>query len=128
VEKACSLGRQRSDMTLLVGDGMGAKLDDDLSAARRLDEAIGTLHHLFERLRGRQAREHDIGLRADLGRRAGGDPADLLELGERAAAIAQHAVAALYQVFGNRQSDLADADEADRFHALIPRSDLTPTR
>src|SRR5262249_13661138 len=119
VEEARPLGRKRSDVTRFVGDGMGPKLDDDLSGARRLDEPIGTLHHLLERLRGRQAREHDIGLRADFGRRAGGYPSDLLEVGEGAAAIAQHAVAALDQVFGNRQSDLADTDEADRFHALI---------
>ena len=49
-----------------------------------------------------------------------GNAAELLEFRKRAAAIAEHAVAALDQVFRNRQSDLADADEADCFHALTP--------
>ena len=31
-------------------------------------------------------------------------------------AIADHAIAALDEVFGDRQADLADADEADGFH------------
>src|SRR5262249_38911015 len=103
--------------TLLVGKGMGAKLDDDLSATRRFDEPVRTLHHVLERLRGRQAREHDVRLGAHVGRRAAGNAADFLELGERAAAIAHDPVAALDQVFADRQSDLAHANEPDRFHA-----------
>src|SRR5262249_39542836 len=118
VEEARPLGRKRSDVALFVGDRMGPKLDDDLSGARRFDEPIGTLHHLLERLRGRQAREHDVRLRAHVGRRAARNAANFLELGERAAAVAHHPIAALDQVFGNRQSDLADTDEADRYHAL----------
>src|SRR5262245_34105411 len=103
---------------------MRAELDDDLSGTRRLDEPVRPLHHLVERLRRRQAGEHDLRLCADFGRRAGSDTADLLELGERAAAIAQHPVAALDQVFADRHPDLTDADEAHRFHsshlALVP--------
>src|SRR5262249_62055176 len=48
VEKARSLGRKRSDVTLLVGDAIGAKLDDDLSGACRFDEPIRALHHVLE--------------------------------------------------------------------------------
>ena len=106
-------------MALFVGDGVGAKLDDDLSAARRFDEPVRTLHDVRERSRGRQAREHDLRLGADVGRRAAGNAADFLELGERAAAVTHHSVAALDQVFADRQSDLANANEPDRFHTLI---------
>ena len=118
VEKPHALGRKRSDVTLFVRDGMGAELDDDLPSPRGFDQPIRTVHHLLERLRGRQAREHDVRLRADVRRRAACNAADFLELGERAAAVAQHTIAALDQVFANRQSDLADADQADRLHAL----------
>src|SRR5262249_19862878 len=87
------------------------------------DEPTRTVHHLLERLRGRQTREHDVRLRADLGRRAGGSAADLLEFGERAAAIAQDSIAALDQVFSDRLPDLAHADETDGFHMLAPYLD-----
>src|ERR1700730_18151748 len=50
--------------------------------------------------------------------------ADLLELGERAAAIPEHPVAALDQVCTNRKPDLAGADEAYRLHPSTP--DLRP--
>src|SRR5262249_18809617 len=103
---------------VLAGEGWGADADENLSPPGGFDQPIRALHHIFERLRGRQARKHDVRLRAHLGRRAAGNAADFLELGERAAAVAHHAIAALDQVFGNRQSDLADTDEADRFHAL----------
>src|SRR5262249_10092399 len=118
VEKDRTLGRERSDMTLFVGDGVGAELDDNLSWPSRFDQPIRALHHVFKRLRGRQAREHDVRLGAHVGRRAAGNAADFLELGERAAAVTHHPVAALDQVFANRKSDLAHANEADRFHAL----------
>src|SRR5262249_11151760 len=126
VEKARPLGRKRSHVTLFVGDGVRAELDDNLSLPGGFDQPIRALHHVFERLRGRQARKHDVRLRTDVGRRAAGNAADFLELGERAAAVAHHPIAALDQIFGDRQSDLADTDEADRFHSLTLRSYLTP--
>src|SRR5262249_48649864 len=121
VEEDRPLGRQRADVALLVRHRMGAKLDYDLSRSRGFDEPMRAVHHLLKRLRGRQAGEHDVRLGADLGRGACRDTADFLELGERAAAIAEHAVAALDQIFRSRQPDLADADEADRLHALTFR-------
>src|SRR5262249_57635271 len=105
--------------------------EEEWAGRGRLGGPVRTLPPLVERLRRRQAREYDPRLCADLGRRAGDDTADLLEFGERAAAIAQHPVAALDQVFADRQPDLADADEAHRFHGSHPSLSclrLTPAR
>ena len=52
--------------------------------------------------------------------------ADLLELVERAAPIAEHAVAAFDQVFGDRQTDLPHPDQTDRLHAVLPSHRLPP--
>ncbi len=81
-----------------------------------MDESAGTLHDFFERLVGRQAGKNDIRLRADFGGRTRGHPADLRKLIERAAAIADDAVAALDQVHRDRHADLADADNANGLH------------
>ena len=73
-------------------------LDYDLSGMRRSDETVRPLHNLIERLCGRQAGEHNVGIGGDLGRRPRRHASDLLDLGKRAAAIAKHAVAALDQI------------------------------
>src|ERR1051326_7402228 len=77
-------------------------------------------HAVPERPARRQAREHDVALGADLGRRARRHAADLLEFGERRAAKANHATAAFDQVFGNRHADPAQADKTDGFHERSP--------
>src|SRR5664280_2549545 len=66
----------------------------------------------FEQIGGIAARSP-----ADVGGRARRDAADLLELVERAAPIAEHPVPAFDQVFGDRQTDLSHPDQTDRLHA-----------
>src|SRR5262249_38659126 len=89
-----------------------------------VEKAVGPAHDLLERGIVRQTGEDDVGMPADVGRRARRHAANLLELCERAATIADHRVAALDQVLADRQADLADADEADFLHALVPPSVL----
>jgi hypothetical protein len=81
-----------------------------------MDETARAVNDVVERVRRRQTRKHDIGLRADIGGRARRNAADFLEFGERAATKADDAMAAFDQVVGYRQADLADTDEANRLH------------
>ena len=120
VEKNSAFLRERSDIALLVLDRVRSKLNNDLSGVRRSAESVRPLHDLIERLRGRKAREHHVDLRGNLRWRARRNAPDPLELGERAAAISQHAIPALDQIFTNRQPDLARADETDSFHLPAP--------
>ena len=117
VEKDRALGGERRDLALLVGHQMRTELDDDLPGPRAMHQAVLALHHFVERFRRRQAGQHDVGLFADVGRRARRNAADLLEIGHRAAPIAEHAIAAFDQVFRDRQADFSHADETDRLHA-----------
>ena len=113
---------ERRHVLLLVRNRMGAELDDDLARPGGLDQALRAANDRVHRLGRRQAAEHHVGLRADLGGRFRRHAAELLELRERAAAIAEHAISALDQVLRDREPDLADTDEADRFHAhVLPR-------
>jgi hypothetical protein len=79
-----------------------------------MHQAGVALHHVVERLRRWQASQNHIGGRA---RR---NAADLLEFVERAAPVAEHAIAAFDQVFRDRQTDLSHADQTDRLHAASP--------
>ena len=81
-----------------------------------MDQAPRAVDNIIKRFRRGQARKDDIGLRADLSRRTRGNAANFLEFGERAAAITDNAMAALDQIVGNRQADLADANDANRLH------------
>ena len=47
-----------------------------------MDEAARAVNDVVERLRGRQTRKHDIGLRADIGGRTRRYTADFFEFGE----------------------------------------------
>ena len=96
---------------------MRAELDDDLSRPRGMDQALRTVDDLVHRFRRGNAGQHHVALLADLGGRLCRHAAGLLEIGKRAAAIAEHAVPAFDQVFRDRQADLADADEANRLHS-----------
>jgi hypothetical protein len=81
-----------------------------------VNEAARAVNHLVERLCRWQAGEHHVGLRADIGGRTRRHAADFFELGERAAAIADDAIAAFDQIIRNRQADFADADQTNRVH------------
>ncbi len=120
VEEDRALGGQRRDLALLVGHQMRTEFDHDLAGPRGMHQAGFAQHHVVERLRRRQTGQHDIGHRTDVGGRARCDAADLLELIERAAPIAEHAIAAFDQVFGDRQTDLPHPDQTDRLHAASP--------
>src|ERR1700730_1374079 len=101
---------------------MRAELDDDLPGLCRLHESRRTLHGVVERLGRGQAREHDLRLGADVGRRPRRHAADLLEFGERGAAKPDHAIAAFDEIFRDRQAYLADSDEAYGLHGTFPLS------
>ena len=85
-----------------------------------LYETVRPVHHLIERFGRRQAGQHYIGLRADLGRGPRWHTADLLECGERGAPETDDPMSALDQIFRDRHPHLADADEPDCFHDRFP--------
>jgi hypothetical protein len=68
---------------------------------------------------GRQVSTISASAPTSAGERAA-TPPDPLELVERAAPIAEHAVPAFDQVFGDRQTDLSHPDQTDRLHAASP--------
>ena len=121
IDENSALLRQRRDLALFVRHRMRTELDHDLAGPRRMNEPLRTLHHLIERLGRGQARKHDVGLRADLGRRVRRHAADLLEFGKRTAPIADDAPAALDQVLRDRHADLADSNKADGLHERSSR-------
>ena len=104
------------DLAPLVRHRVRTELNHDLPRPCGVHETLPPLHHVVERLRRWQAREYDVGLRADVGRRPRGHPADLFEFGERAAAIADDAPAALDEVLRDRQADLAYTYKTDGLH------------
>src|SRR5262245_34215210 len=97
---------------------MRAELRHDLSLPGRVNEATRAVHHVVERFGGRQAGEHHVGLGADIGCRTRRHAANFFELSERAAAVADDAVAAFNQIIRDRQTDFADADETDGVHSI----------
>src|SRR5262249_60634163 len=120
VEIDGALLRQRRDMALLVGHGMRSELGDDLTWTRRMNETLRTLHDLVHRFRRGDAGKDEIGLLADVSRRFRRRSADLLEICQRAATEAHHAMAALDEIFTDRQPDFSDTNEPDGFHASSP--------
>src|SRR5260370_5887944 len=98
---------------------MRTEFDHDLPRPGGVNETVRTLHHVIERLRRRQAREYDVDLRSDLGRRPRRHAADFFEFGERAPAIADHTPAALDEVLRDRQADLAHTYKNDSLHFCL---------
>ena len=119
IDEGGALRGERRDLPLLDRNRIGAELDHDLARPCRAHQPVGTLHDFFKRRVGRQAGEDDVRLGADFGRGTRRHAADLLELLERAAAVADDAIAVFNEVLRDRHSDLADADKAD---CLRPRS------
>ena len=95
---------------------MRAELYNDLSVTRRVDQTIRPVNYLIYGLDRRYTGEDHIALRADIGGRLRRNPAELLEIGERTPSVAEHAVAALHEVFADWQTDLANTHHADRRH------------
>jgi len=81
-----------------------------------VNKAAWAVHHVVERLGGRQAGEHHVGLGADIGGGARWHAANFFEGGERAATVADNAKTAFDQIIRNRQADFADADQTNRIH------------
>ena len=107
IDEGRALLCERRDLPLFDRNRIGAKLDHDLARPRRTHEPLGTLHDFFKRRVGRQAGEDDVGLGADFGGGVRRHAADLLELLERATAIADDAIAVFDQVLRDRHSYLA---------------------
>ena len=84
-----------------------------------MNEAARAVHHVIERLSGRQAGEHDVGLGADIGGRTRRHAADFCEFIERTAAVADDAIAAFDQILRNWLADFADADETNGVHLIF---------
>src|ERR1700742_479118 len=103
---------------------MRAEFDDDLAGPNGVNDPMRPVHHVFQRLVGWKTGEDQIRTFSDLGRGLGGNAADLFEIGERTAAIAEDAVPGLDEMFANRQADLTDADEPDRLHQRLPDAPL----
>src|SRR5258707_14257270 len=102
-------------MVLLVGHGMRSELGDDLTWTRRMNETLRTLHDLVHRFRRGHAGKDEIGLLADVSRRFRRRSADLLEVCQRTAPDAHHAIAALDDIFAERQPDFSASNESDSF-------------
>src|SRR5262249_42701500 len=104
INKARTLGGERRDLAFLAADRMRSELNDHRAGTSRLHETLRPLDDVVQCFRRGHAAEYDFRLSTDVGWRACRRSADLLEIGHRAAAIAEDAVAALDQIFRDRQS------------------------